>query len=85
MSENETANTDVTPPQVEPIAPPEAEGETPDVNPETAAAVGEPDGKSVDASEDPNLGHAFEDQAQGVGVGPTQTSADGEEAVSDAD
>lgn len=34
--------------------------------------------KAVDASEDPNLGHALEDQKQGVGVAPTEPGDAGE-------
>ena len=33
---------------------------------------------AVDASEDPNLGHALEDQKAGVGVGPTEPGDAGE-------
>jgi hypothetical protein len=91
MSEQETGTpqTDTpgqgqeAPPQVEPVTPPEPSTDTPQENPETVAAVGKPDGRSVDASDDPNLGHAFEDQAQGVGVGPTQTSEQGEGSSAD--
>lgn len=62
------------PPSVEPVSPTPQAPEPTDVNPDTAAAVGEPDGNAVDASDDPNLGHAFEDQSHGVGVGPGQTT-----------
>lgn len=75
---------DTAPPQVDPLAPTPQAPDAPDVNPETAAAVGEPDGNAVDASDDPNLGHAFEDQSHGVGVGPGQTSEE-IEAGSDRD
>lgn len=44
-----------------------------ETNPQTEAAVGKPDGNAVDASEDPNLGHAFEDQAHGVGANRTES------------
>lgn len=81
--QNEPQNSpegDQAPPQVETIAPPETASDQPEVNPDTEAAVGKPDGNAVDASDDPNLGHAFEDQSHGVGVGPTQTSAEGEKS-----
>jgi len=61
------------PPSVEPLSPNQPVEDQPDVNPQTEAAVGRPDGNSVDASEDPNLGHAFEDQAHGVGANRTES------------
>lgn len=69
---------DEAPPQVDPIAAPQPPDEQPQTGTgETTDAV-QTKGGAVDASEDPNLGHALEDQAQGVGIGPTQTSAQGE-------
>jgi hypothetical protein len=85
MSENETEHPGEAPPQVDPISAPEPPEDQPEVNPDTEAAVGTPDGNSVDASEDPNLGHALKDQSHGVGFGPTQTSAVGEQGVDDDD
>lgn len=78
--EGETA-----PPQVEPLSPPQPDN--PDVAPvgqTPEAQAGGPDPNNpanqttVDASEDPNLGHAVEDQKAGVGVAPTEPGDAGE-------
>lgn len=76
---------DEAPPSVEPVTPTEQPGTTfePVGQPDTQTGGDETTStdsgqKAVDASEDPNLGHALEDQAAGVGVGPSQGGDAGE-------
>ena len=73
------------PPSVEPLSPPQPDNtDVAPVGQTDQAAAGEPDPNNpankaaVDASEDPNLGHALEDQKQGVGVAPTDPGDAGE-------